>query len=103
MLMYFRGAKKSAGELSLSDTIEGDDEGGSLCLMDVVCTEEDILERISRAELSIKVEELLRLHLDPRERRIICLRYGVGGGEPLPQREVARLCGISRSYVLRRQ
>lgn len=39
--------------------------------------------------------------LDVRERKIISLRYGLQGGEPLTQREVATLLGISRSYVSR--
>jgi RNA polymerase sporulation-specific sigma factor len=39
--------------------------------------------------------------LDARERQIIRLRYGLGGGEPLAQREVAQKLGISRSYVSR--
>jgi len=39
--------------------------------------------------------------LDDRERTIIVLRYGLDGGRPLPQREVAQRLGISRSYVSR--
>ena len=39
--------------------------------------------------------------LDAREREIIRLRYAIGGGEPLTQRETAQRCGISRSYVSR--
>ena len=36
VLMYFRSRKKLQGEMSLSDTIDGDDAGSTLCLMDVV-------------------------------------------------------------------
>ena len=39
--------------------------------------------------------------LTPRERNVIILRYGLGGREPLTQREIAAQCGISRSYVSR--
>ena len=39
--------------------------------------------------------------LDAREAEIIRLRYAIGGGEALTQRETAQRCGISRSYVSR--
>lgn len=101
VLMYFRAAKKSAGDVSLSESIETDGEGGSLCLMDVVCLEEDMLEQISRNELSLLMDRLINEQLDERESKIIRLRYGLDGAPPKPQREVASLCGISRSYVSR--
>lgn len=99
--MHFRSAKKSAGDISLSETIEGDGDGGSLCLMDVVCLEDDMLEKISRCELSSTISRLVRELLDDREAEIVRLRYGLSGGPPKTQREVAQLCGISRSYVSR--
>ena len=49
VLMYFRSVRKSAFDVSLSDTIEAEGDGGSLCLMDVVCMEEDMLESIAAA------------------------------------------------------
>ena len=39
--------------------------------------------------------------LDDREKQVISLRYGLGGNEPQRQREVAKILGISRSYVSR--
>ena len=99
--MYFRSAKKSAGDVSLSETIESDGDGGSLCLMDVVCLEDDMLDRISKSELAATVNRLICNLLDEREAEIIRLRYGLGGGAPKTQREVAQLCSISRSYVSR--
>jgi RNA polymerase sporulation-specific sigma factor len=101
VLMYFRSMKKSAGDVSLSESIETDGEGGSLCLMDVVCMEDDMLERISRRELTGVMSEIIERTLDERENQIIRLRYGLGGQSPRPQREVAQICGISRSYVSR--
>ena len=38
---------------------------------------------------------------DPREQKIIVLRYGLNNKKPLTQREVAELLNISRSYVSR--
>lgn len=101
VLMYFRSARKSAGDISLSESIDSDGDGGSLCLMDVVCSEEDMLEQISRSELSCQMRRLVKEKLDDRESLIIRLRYGLDGATPKPQREVAALCGISRSYVSR--
>lgn len=101
ILMHFRSAKKSAGDISLSETIDSDGDGGSLCLMDVVCLEDDMLEKISRVELSSTVSRLVRDLLDDREAEIVRLRYGLDGAAPKTQREVAKECGISRSYVSR--
>jgi len=36
---------------------------------------------------------------DDREAEIIRLRYGLNGGEPLTQKEIAEKLNISRSYV----
>lgn len=101
VLMYFRSTRKSALDVSLSESIDNDDEGGSLCLMDVVCTEEDILERLSQNDLSRSLNDIIDNNLSEREKQIIRLRYGLGGQVPRPQREVAEICGISRSYVSR--
>lgn len=39
--------------------------------------------------------------LTPRERFVVCLRYGLGKYDALTQQEIARKLGISRSYVSR--
>lgn len=101
VLMYFRSQKKSAGDLSLSDSLEGDGDGNNLSLLDVLTEESDLLENVSRAELCRQAREYSETRLDPRESEIIRLRYGLGGKKPLTQREVAQQCGISRSYVSR--
>lgn len=100
VLMYFRSIKKSAGDLSLSDSIDTDKEGNSLSLMDVIYVEDDMLENVAKSEFSSLIKKHINA-LSPREREIIALRYGLDGKPPKPQREVAQLCGISRSYVSR--
>ena len=103
VLMFFRSQKKSAGDLSLSDNIESDGDGGSLSLADVLAEETDLMEEFSTADLCRQVRQCVDRVLDPREAEIIRLRYGLDGQEkPLTQREVAVRCGISRSYVSRR-
>lgn len=47
------------------------------------------------------IRELIRETLTDRERNVIELRYGLIGASSMPQREVAKLLGISRSYVSR--
>jgi RNA polymerase sporulation-specific sigma factor len=42
-----------------------------------------------------------RLLFSSKTFHVICLRYGLEGSPPLRQREVARITGISRSYVSR--
>lgn len=100
VLMYFRSIKKTAGDLSLSDSIDTDKEGNSLSLMDVICVEDDMFENVANSELSRQIKTHIN-SLSPKEREIIVMRYGLDGKPPKPQREVAQICGISRSYVSR--
>jgi len=99
--MYFRSVRKSSTDVSLSESIETDGTGSALCLMDVVFFEEDILEEISRNELSQTIGKLVTEVIDARESEIIRLRYGLDGALPKTQHDVAEICGISRSYVSR--
>ena len=84
VLMYFRSRKKLQGEMSLSDTIDGDDAGSALCLMDVVGSDDTMLSDMA-----------------DREAEVIRRRYGLTGDLPQTQRQVAAAFSISRSYVSR--
>ena len=101
ILMHFRSQKKLQGEVSLSDTLDGDGDGNSLSLMDVISVDDDMLEELDTRDACEKVRECVQSCLSPRERKIITLRYGLGGQAPHTQREIAAQCGISRSYVSR--
>ena len=101
ILMHFRGQKKSATDVSLSDYIETGKDGTSLSLMDVVCSDEDVFDQLSEQELIGRMSRAVQTVLEPREREILRMRYGLSGATPLTQREVAEQCGISRSYVSR--
>ena len=101
ILMYFRGQRKSASDVSLSEYIETGKDGTALSLMDVICSDEDLFEQMSDKEVYTKLYEKIEECLTPREKRIITLRYGSGNRKPLTQREIADQCGISRSYVSR--
>lgn len=103
ILMHFRSSKKTAGDLSLSDALDVDSEGNGLSVMDVVATEEDLADALGSRELCGKLRSCISQVLDERETQIIFLRYGLDGKAPRTQRETAKLCGISRSYVSRRR
>ena len=102
ILMHFRSQRKSASDVSLSDYIETGKDGTPLSLMDVVSQDVDLFEEISTQEDVRLLSRYMDQVLDSRERQVLRLRYGLGGREPLPQREVAQQCGVSRSYVSRR-
>ena len=99
--MHFRSLKKSAGEVSLSDSIDSDGDGGGLSLMDMISVDDDMLESISSAEMYSKLRRFISEVLTEREQQIIQLRYGIGMSHQKTQREIAAMCGISRSYVSR--
>ena len=101
ILMYFRSMKKGAGDISLSDSIDSDGEGNSLSVIEVLAQEDDMLDNISTQETQTDVRRYVETKLDAREAEIIRKRYGLDGGKPRTQREVAEECGISRSYVSR--
>ncbi len=99
--MHFRTQKKTLGDVSLSDYIETSSDGSPLSFMDVVCSREDLAEQYSEKETIQKLYKAVKFALDPREKQIISLRYGLGNQDPQTQHEVADLMGISRSYVSR--
>lgn len=101
ILMHFRAQKKNASDVSLSDYIETGKEAGALSLMDTVCSEEDLFHDLSSKETNQKLYSILEQALSARERAVIAMRYGLGGRNAQTQREIADMCGISRSYVSR--
>ncbi|MDM8240077.1 RNA polymerase sporulation sigma factor SigK [Pseudoflavonifractor phocaeensis] len=101
ILMHFRAQKKLQGEVSLSDTMETGGDGNSLSLMDVIAVDDNMLEDLDTRDACIRVRQCVGECLNPRERAIITLRYGLDDQPPRTQREVAARCGISRSYVSR--
>lgn len=101
ILMYFRAQRKTTGDVSLSDLIETGSDGSALSLMDVLCTDEDMFEQTHIRSETRRLAALLQETLTERERQILTWRYGLGGEAPMPQREVAKILNISRSYVSR--
>ena len=101
ILMYFRSRKKVAQDVSISEPIDTDRDGNALTLIDVIADDRCLLDDIDLRIRCEKLGKFIEQRLNSREKRIIKLRYGIGGGDEIPQREVAKLLGISRSYVSR--
>jgi len=100
ILMYYRSKKKNRNDVSINDEIDTDKDGNTLSLIDVLASDEDILDNIYRDIRTEKLIKAINTVLDPRERTIIELRYGLK--EPrLTQKQTSEKLGISRSYVSR--
>ena len=99
--MHFRSQRKSAQDVSLSECIETGTEGAALSLMDVVSEDSDLMEQVSARETVEQLRRAVEENLTAQERQVVTLRYGLGGGNPRRQREVAEITGISRSYISR--
>ena len=102
ILMSLRRERKLVETVSIEDPVGADKEGNELRLADLVCTEEDtIFEQVqSRLDAAI-ITETMRKVLNKREQVVLSLRFGLSGDAPMPQREVANVLDISRSYVSR--
>ncbi len=101
ILMHLRATKKNKGEVSLYDPIGIDREGNEISLMDILGTDAEIVPNIVQNNVQFQ-QTLARIkYLGDRERKVIELRFGLVNGMRKTQREIARILGISRSYVSR--
>ena len=79
-----------------------DKEGNEITFMDVIESGEKNIE--DEIDLKFKIKKLyqkIEEVLQDREKLIIELRFGINGKEPKTQNEIAKMLGISRSYVSR--
>ncbi len=101
ILMYIRKTSGRSGEISIDEPLNVDWDGNELLLSDILSTEEDsAVEDIMRREEIATIRRAVN-GLDPRDRRIVILRYGLGGHREMTQKEVADYLGISQSYISR--
>ena len=102
ILMYLRNRRHSGSEISLGEAIGEDKEGNKISLFDILSTDEnDVADKVEVMIQTEKLEALIDKVLNSREKVVIELRYGLRDQNILPQREIARILGISRSYVSR--
>lgn len=102
ILMYLRKSSNSSKtEVSYYEPLNVDWDGNELLLSDVLGSEPDEVYRDLEND-----DERSRLYkavnsLSKRERMIMTMRFGIGGGREYTQKEVADALGISQSYISR--
>ena len=101
ILMRFRAQKKHADQIYMGDPIETDSDGNQLTLLDIMDDGVDLTEQVDTLIQSKQLYQYLEEVLDSREIKILVMRYGLYGGIPLTQKQVAKKMNISRSYVSR--
>lgn len=102
ILMYLRSQKRYQNTVYLQSPLGVDADGNEYTLLDVIAESEDNV--FEQTESVLLKEHLLKVMddcLDKREKQIVMLRYGLGDGVPLTQKETAKKLGISRSYISR--
>jgi len=101
ILMYLRKNAARKGEVSFDEPLNTDWDGNELLLSDVLGTEADIVMRPIEEDVDRSLLASALKVLSPREKEIITLRFGLGGGKEQTQKEVADRLGISQSYISR--
>ena len=101
ILMYLRKNANRKGEVSFDEPLNTDWDGNELLLSDVLGTDEDTVMRPIEEDVERNLLAAAINMLSPREKQIITLRFGLGGGREQTQKEVADQLGISQSYISR--
>ena len=102
ILMAIRSTKKHKACISLTSAIGADKEGNEITLVDTLeSPDSDVALAVEKENCSSELRNIVRKVLDDREYTIIKYRYGLEDCEVLPQREIAKKLGISRSYISR--
>lgn len=101
ILMHLRRTVKIKSEISFDEPLNTDFEGNELLLSDILGTDSDTVYGgiESGVEKELLAEALKKL--PDRERKIMFMRFGLGGGEEMTQKDVADKLGISQSYISR--
>ena len=101
ILMYLRKNANRKGEVSFDEPLNTDWDGNELLLSDVLGTDADVVMRPIEEDVERDLLAAAIRALSPREKQIITLRFGLGGGKEQTQKEVADRLGISQSYISR--
>lgn len=101
ILMSLRQSRKQQADVSLDEPLGVDRDGSSVSFADLLGTPPDMVEDEVRRRVTLSRVRTALPSLPERERTVIELRYGIRDGIVHPQHEIAKLLGISRSYVSR--
>ena len=100
--MYLRSTKKLNAEIYLNEPIGKDKDDNVITLEEILESDSKSIEEIVDTKMKIKkIYKKIKTILKDREKTIIELRFGLKGDKPKTQKEIAKLMGISRSYVSR--
>ena len=101
ILMFIRKNSSQKREISIDEPLSVDWDGNELLLSDILGSDNDV---VSKEMEDMEEKKILRSAVDelnPREKIIIEMRYGLIDGNELTQKEVADALGISQSYISR--
>ena len=98
--MELRRRRREGATVSLQEPLEGGGDGAPLTLADTLQDDADMAQECENRSEWAQLRRYVQA-LPPRERRVLALRYGLGGGTPLTQQQTAEQLKISRSYVSR--
>lgn len=103
ILMHLRRTNKTRLEVSIDEPLNVDWDGNELLLSDILGTDEDVIYKGMEDEIERDLLNNAIEHLNPREKKIVELRFGLKNSEgaEMTQKEVADLMGISQSYISR--
>ena len=94
--------KKHKNNVSLSETVGADKDGNELSLIDLLAdTDDSVFAKVDKSIEREKFLQFIKTVLTKREYAVLCMRYGLKGGNSYAQREVAAFLKISRSYISR--
>ncbi len=101
ILMHIRKKSRQASEISLDEPLNADKDGNELLLADILVFEDEHISKEMEKSSEKKILWEAVKKLNPREQRIMELRFGLVGNEESTQKEVADMLGISQSYISR--
>ncbi|MBQ8921911.1 MAG: sigma-70 family RNA polymerase sigma factor, partial [Oscillospiraceae bacterium] len=101
ILMHLRKVSQYRAEISIDEPLNVDWDGNELLLSDLLGTDEDVVSRDLENESERRLLREAVSRLEPRERQIMEMRFGLCGGREKTQKEVADAIGISQSYISR--
>ena len=101
ILMYLRRNTCLKSEVSLDEPLNVDWDGNELLLSDILGTENDIVSQHIEEEVNRKLLYSAMNKLEPREKELMEMRFGLKSGREMTQKEVADRLGISQSYISR--
>ena len=101
ILMHIRKISGQKTEISLDEPINTDWDGNELLLSDILGTDGDTVVRPIEDDVDLQLLQQVLERLPDRDKRIVAMRFGLGGRAEKTQKEVADLMGISQSYISR--